>query len=137
MKNSLKCVFPENVTTSVSYCGTRLSSKFSKIKDKKNVNEHQHDIVCYVKCPERQCSEDYTGETARRLSKRVLDHNGRDTKSYLLQHASEKCHIYPIGKGNRNNTFKQKVTESLLIKDVRPTLKITRSQCQQSYLTQI
>ena len=75
MKNSLKCVFPENVATSVTYSGTRLSSKFSKIKDKKNVNEHQHDIVCFVKCPERQYSEDYTGETARRLSKRLLDHN--------------------------------------------------------------
>ena len=44
MKNSLKCVLPENVTTRVIYFGTRLSSKFKKIKDK-TVKEHQHDIV--------------------------------------------------------------------------------------------
>ena len=90
---------------------------------------HQHDIVYYVKCPESQCSEDYTGETARGLSGRVLDHNGRNAKSCLVKRAIEKCHKYSkiedfnvIGKGYRNNTFKRKVAESLPIKDVRPTL---------------
>ena len=34
MKNNLKYVLPENVTTRVTYSGTRLSSKFTKIKDK-------------------------------------------------------------------------------------------------------
>ena len=64
-------MLPENVTTTVTYSGTRLSSKFTKIKDK-TVKEHQHDIVYYVEFPESQCSEDYTGETARRLSKECL-----------------------------------------------------------------
>ena len=41
MKNSLKCMLTENVTTRVIYLGTRLSSKFKKIKDK-TVKEHQH-----------------------------------------------------------------------------------------------
>ena len=53
MKSSLKCVLPENVTTRVTYSGTRLSSKFTKTKDK-TVKEHRHDIVYYVKCPESQ-----------------------------------------------------------------------------------
>ena len=90
---------------------------------------HQHDIVYHVKCPESRCLEDYTGETACRLSKRVVDHNGRDAQPYLVKLAIEKCHKYPkiedfnvIGKGYRNNTFKRKVAESLLIKDERPTL---------------
>ena len=129
MKNSLKCVLPENVTTRVTYSGTRLSSRVTKIKHK-TVEEHQHDIVYYAKRPESQCSENYTGETALRLSKRVLDHNGRDAKSHLVKHAIKKCHKYPkiedfnvIGKAYRNNTFKRKVAESLLIKDVRPILK--------------
>ena len=63
---------------------------------------------------------------ARRLSERVLDHNGRDVKSHLVKHAIKKCHKHPkigdfnvIGKGYRRNTFKRKVAESLLIKDVR------------------
>ena len=53
------------------------------------------DIIYYVKCPEGQCSEDYTGETAQRLSERVLDYNGRDANSHLIKHAIEKCHQYP------------------------------------------
>ena len=66
----------------------------------------------------------YTGETSRRVSERVLDHNGRDAKSHLVNHAIEKCHKYPkiedfyvIGKGCRNNTLKRKIAETLLIKD--------------------
>ena len=76
----------ENVTTRVTSSGTRLSTKFTKINDK-TVKEHQHDIVYYVKCPESQSSENYIGETARRLSERVLDHNGRDAISRLVKHA--------------------------------------------------
>ena len=92
-------------------------------------DKYQHDIVYYVKCPKSQCSEDYNGETAQRLSERVLDYNGRDSKSYLVKHAIEKCYKYPkiedfnaIGKSYTNNNFKRNVAESLLIKDVRPTL---------------
>ena len=66
---------------------------------------------------------------------RVLEHNDGDTKSHLVNHAIEKCHKYPkiedfniIDKSFRNNTFKRKVAESLLIKDVRTTL-ITREIC--------
>ena len=128
MKNCLKCVLPENVTTRVTYSGTRLSSEFTMIKYE-TVNKHHYDIVYYVKCPEGQCSEDHAGETARKLSERVLDHNSRGTKSYLVKDAIKKCHKYPkiedfhvIGKGYRNNTFKRKVAASLLIKDVRPSL---------------
>ena len=47
-------MLPENVTTRVTYSGTRLSSKFTKIKDK-TVKENQHDIVYDVKYPESQC----------------------------------------------------------------------------------
>ena len=63
------------------------------------------------------------------MPERVLYHNDRDIKSHPVKHAIEKCHKYPevedfdvIGKGYENNTFKRKVAESLLIKDVRPTL---------------
>ena len=90
MKNSIKCVLPENITTRVRHSGTRLSSKFTKIKDK-SVKEHQHDIVYNVKRLESQCSEDYTGETARRLSERVLDHNSRGAKYHLVKHVIKKC----------------------------------------------
>lgn len=48
----------------------------------------------YVKCPENQCSGS-TGEAAQRLSERVLDQNGRDTKSHIVKHVIEKSHKYP------------------------------------------
>ena len=85
----MKCVLPENVATKVRYLGTRLSTKLTKIKDK-TVKEHQHDIVYNVKRLESQCSEDYTGETARRLSERVLDHNNRGAKCHLVKHDIKK-----------------------------------------------
>ena len=94
MKKSLKCVLSENITTRVAYLGTRLSSILTKIKNKAS-KEHQHDIAYYAKCPESQCSEDYTEETARRLSERVPDINGEDTHSHLVKHAIKKYHNYP------------------------------------------
>ena len=110
----------ENVTTKITYSGTRLSSKFTKIKDI-TVKKHQCNIVHYVKYPESKCSENYTGETARRLSERVPDHTVRDAKSHLVKHAIEKCYKYPK-IGYKNNTLKRRFTESLFIKDVRPFL---------------
>ena len=73
---------------------SRLSSKFTKIKGK-TIKEHQYDIVYYVICPEGQCSENCAGETARRLSERILEHNGRSAKSHLVKDAIKKCHKYP------------------------------------------
>ena len=63
MQNSLECVLPENVTARRTYSGKRLSSKFTKIRDK-TVKDHQHNITYYVKCLESQFSGDYTGETS-------------------------------------------------------------------------
>ena len=104
--------------------GTRLIYEGKK----ENVKEYQHDIVYYVKCPESQCSDDYTGETARRLSKRVLEHNGRYAKSHPVKHTIEKSSKYPkiedfdiTDKSYRNSTYKGKVTKYLSIY-IRPTL---------------
>ena len=48
----------------------------------------------YVKFPENQCSEDYTGETAQRLPESVLGHNGRDAKSQLIAYHQKKSQIH-------------------------------------------
>ena len=42
--NSLKCMLLENITTRVTYSGTRLSRKFTNLKGKTE-KEHRHDIV--------------------------------------------------------------------------------------------
>ena len=59
----------------------RLKDKFTITT--KTVKAHQHDITCYVEYLEENCNENYVGETGRRLSERVIDHNGRDKNSHI------------------------------------------------------
>ena len=76
MNKFLTRVLPCNVKTCTTYSGIKLSSKFQKKDQTKK--DHQHDVVCYAKCPEEQCTEGYTGETSRRLIERVKDHSSKD-----------------------------------------------------------
>ena len=62
-----------------------------QIKDQTKF-EHKHDIVYLRACPEDNCLENYRGESARRISERVIDHNDRDQKSHIFKHSSEKRH---------------------------------------------
>lgn len=50
-------------------------------KDKRNI-EHQHNIVYQVKCSPENCLDDYIGESARCIIKRVKDQGGTDTKCF-------------------------------------------------------
>ena len=80
MKKALKSKLPENIVTKSAYSAMRLKDKFN-IKTK-TTKKHQHDIKYYVECPEENCNENYVGETGRRLSERLIDHNGRDKNSH-------------------------------------------------------
>ena len=69
------------------------------------------------------CSDDYVGESARRIIERAKDHGERDTKSHVLKHSSEKEHIEVtqedfkiIGRNFKNNRLKRKMPEALLMK---------------------
>ena len=75
-----------------------------------------------MKCSAENCSDDYIGESARRIIERVKDHGGRDTKSHVLKHSSEKEHVEVtqeefkiIGSNFKNNRLKRKIAEILLI----------------------
>ena len=57
------------------------------------------------------------GESGRRISEGIIDHNGRDKKSHIFIQSSEKCHKHfrtntfrIIGNGLKNNSFKHKVS---------------------------
>ena len=82
MKKALKSKLTDNFVTKSAYSAMRLKDKFN-IKTK-TVKENQHDITFYVECTEENCNENYEGETGRRLSERVIDHNGRDKNSIPL-----------------------------------------------------
>ena len=114
---------PENVQTRICYTGIKLGSKFNNIKDPVR-KSHQHDVVYYATCPKPVCVEDCTGETGRKLNKRVIDHNGRDKKSCLYKHSQESNHPHValndfkiIGSNFQNQKFKRKIAKSLLIRE--------------------
>ena len=82
MKKRLKTLLPDNVKTDVAFQDKQLSFN---IKDKTKF-PHKHDLVYHAKCAEESCNYDYVGETARRISERVLDHSGRNKNSHILKH---------------------------------------------------
>ena len=84
---------PHNVKPQIAFTGRKVGTSF-QIKDKTEM-KHNHDIVYYNECPEEQCNENYIGETGRRISERIIDHTGRDLKSYVYKHCIETGHRSP------------------------------------------
>ena len=128
MKARFRSLLPQCVVPKVVSTGSKLSSKF-QVKDR-TIFSHNHDIIYHGNCPENGFSDDYVGETARRISERVLDHTGKDINSHLYKHSIETGHqtleisdYWIIGNGYKNNGKKQKIAETLLIKELNPTLK--------------
>ena len=85
----------------------------------------------HVKCPHQLCDENYIGESGRLIVERVKDHNGRDHKQHILKHSFKTGHEHVessnfsiISKNFNGNKIRRKITESLLIKQLCPTLNI-------------
>ena len=75
-----------------------------------------------MKCSAENCSDDYIGQSARGIIEIAKDPGGRDTKSHILKHSSEKEHVEVmqedfkiIGSNFKNNRLKRKIAEILLI----------------------
>ena len=107
--------------------GSKLSSKF-QVKDR-TLFSHNHDIIYTCNCPENGCPDKYIGETAKRISEKVLEHTGKDINSHLYKYSIETGHqtlqisnCQIIGNGYGNNWKKRKIAEALLIKELNPTL---------------
>ena len=87
---TLKSVLPSNVKTRITYTDQKLNCRF-QIKEKIN-EKHKHDLIYYTKCPEASCTEDYLGETGRRIIERVADYAGKYKQSHLLKHVLLRNH---------------------------------------------
>ena len=126
MKKQLKKTLPEDVNTMISYKSTKLSTKFP-VKDKTDF-QHKNNVVYHSKYPNEGCHENYIGETNRRIVERIQDHNSRDKNSQLLKHAREKGHThvwendFKILGNNYQSNIKRKISESLFIRQLKPTL---------------
>ena len=123
----MKEILPNNVKPQIAFTGRKVGTSF-QIKDKTEM-KHNHDIVYNNKYSEEQCNENYIGETGRRISERIIDHAGRDLKSYVYKHCIETGHRSPdindfkiIDSNFRKNVFKRKIVEALLIKQSNRTL---------------
>ena len=116
MRKRLTTLLPNSFNAQIiTFKGKKLNSCF-KIKDTVNF-EHKHDFVYHGKCPSNNCNDDYVGETGRRISEWIMDHNGRDINSHLLKHHMEKEHrclqtkdSVILSSGFRNNTVKRKIS---------------------------
>ena len=124
MKKRISKLLSREIKTQVAYTGKKLSTCFN-VKDQ-NKFQHQHDVVYYADCPNQKCRENYIGESGRRISKRIKDHNGRDQKSHILRHSIESGNANVsyedfkiIARNFNSNHWERKIAESLLIKEKR------------------
>ena len=122
IKREISKVLPQDKNMQLFYTETKLGTKFNaKDKTKK---EHHHDLTYSVKCPMKN------GETGRRLIlERVNEHSGKDINSHMFKHSIAVNHptvaLYDftvLSSGYRNRKFNRKLSESLFIKQNRPTL---------------
>ena len=126
-KRNLDKQQPNNVKTQVIFTGQKISNQLN-IKDM-TIISGKHDVIYFGKCPEQNCTDNHIGESARKICEQIIDHGGRDKKSHSFQHDVVNEHqnasyndLEIIASGFRNNIFKRKIAEALLIKELRPTL---------------
>ena len=109
-----------NTKIEVAFKSTKLNSCFN-VKDKTGF-KHNHGLIYYAKCP-ATCIDDYVGESARRITERIKDHNGRDHISQVWNHSIQKSH-------KNLNTIYFKIIDKIfiLIKENRKLAKRYRSK---------
>ena len=127
MRKRFKSLLPQYIVPTAVFAGSKLSSKL-QVKDR-TIFSHNDDIIYHGNCPENYCPNNCIGETARRISERVLDHTGKGINSHLYKHSFETGHQtleisdYRIIRNEYGNNWKKgKIAEALLIKELKPAL---------------
>ena len=69
-----------------------MSTKLN-VKDKTEFY-HQSNLIYYVKCPDQTSTEEYIGETDRRMKERIIDYHKHDKNSDILKHTREEGHTH-------------------------------------------
>ena len=89
-KGRISELLPPEIKAQVAYTGKKPSTYYN-VEDQSKF-EHQHDVVYYADCSNNKCREYYIGESVRRISERLRDHNCRDLKSHNFRHSVESGH---------------------------------------------
>ena len=133
LKPSITKLLPQATQLEFEFTGSKLSSTHFQIKDKTEF-EHNHDVFYLGTCTENNCSDNYVGESVRRISERITDHNGRDQNSRIFKHSCIKSHqntdLKIISSGFKNNYCRRKIGEVLLIKQIKPSLNVQEKSYQ-------
>ena len=129
LKRSITKLLSKATQLEFGFTGSKLSTHF-QIKDKAEF-EHNHDVVYLGTCLENNCSDNYVSESARHISERIIDHNGRNQNSHFFKHSCIKNHpntsktdFQIISSGFKNNYCRRKIAEALLIKQIKPSLNV-------------
>ena len=76
----------------------------------------------------KNCDEDYIGETGRREELRTGDHGGKDKESWIYKHSVETKHPkakqkdFRILATNYEDRRKRRLAEAMFIRDLKPSL---------------
>lgn len=128
MRKNLDNALPTTVKPIITFNSNKLVNNFN-IKDKTKF-EHNNNLVYICKCPNKNCTASYIGETKRRISERIIDHNKRDKKSHILKHSRKEKHRhvwvqdFKILNKNYKSNIKRKISEALFIKSHKPCLNV-------------
>ena len=91
MKKRFRNLLPRCIVPKIVFKGSKLSWKF-QVEDR-TIFSHNHDIIYHGTCPENGYPPyNYVGQTARRISERVLDHTGKDINSHFYKHYIKTGH---------------------------------------------
>ena len=76
-------------------------------------------------------SDSYVSESTRRISERIIDHSGRDQNWHVFKHRyiknhpnTSKTYFKIISSGFKNNCCRQKIAETILRRQIKPSLKV-------------
>ena len=83
MKKQLKITLLDDIKTMMIHKSTYLSTKFP-VKNKTDF-KHKNSVVFHSKCIIKGCTNDYIGETNRRIAEKIRDHNIRDKNSLTVK----------------------------------------------------
>ena len=133
MKKHIRATLPENIRklyqrSIVTYQSKKLSIKFN-IKDKTEFY-HQCNLVYHGKCPNQTCTEEYIGETDRRVKEGIIYNNKFDKNSQILKHSREEGHTrvwdkdFKVLGNNYRSAFKRKISKALFIKQLKSSFNV-------------
>ena len=126
MKKIVSNSLDDGVKPKVVYNSTKLSQCFN-VKDPVP-QKYKSDLVYKCTFPQIDCNESYIRETERRFEEHIIDHNKRDKTSHLYKHSGKNSHPhvwldnFQIVGRNYGNRIKRKISEVLLINELKPSL---------------